>query len=160
MDLKTRFLTAEGRLGRKDFWTGVLMIVGVQVLFGWIPLLGLLLELALIYPWVCLVAKRLHDFGRSGWLAAFPHVSFLVMAVIVGGLDAAGVIAIESQSASMGQVLIEGVIGLAYLTAAFGFLFWVGLSKSDPQANAYGPTPGLAPERPPALADAGPSTSA
>lgn len=39
-----------------------------------IPVFGPFAGLALMLPWTCLMAKRLHDFGRSDWLVLVPAV--------------------------------------------------------------------------------------
>jgi uncharacterized membrane protein YhaH (DUF805 family) len=115
-----------------------------------IPLLGQLVILALIYPTVCVTAKRLHDFGRSGWLAAVPYViaaaAMLIgavtggMTMMLGGLAGHGVAA---AAAVGGMGIMAGVMGLTLL-AELAFLLWVGLSKGDPQPNAYGaPAPSV-----------------
>ncbi len=36
MDWKSLFFSAEGRIGRQAFWIGWLVLLGVQLLAGWI----------------------------------------------------------------------------------------------------------------------------
>jgi len=149
MDWKTLFLTADGRIGQKDFWIGFLILFVAGLVLGMIPLLGMIIGLALIYPNVCLYSKRLHDAGRSGWLAAVPYaigcVGFLLM-MMMGGMGAMGAMmgggndamASAGMMAGLGAM---GLIGLLMFAALIGFLLWVGLAKGDPGDNRYGPPP-------------------
>ena len=91
MRLVNLFLSFHGRIGRRGFWFGIiaLMIAGSalaipaypnilsdnpfrSVLKNWSQMgpYGLLLSLVLLYPATTLVTKRLHDRGKTGWLAA------------------------------------------------------------------------------------------
>ncbi len=84
VDLKTLFVSAEGRLSRSIFLgaAGVLFLllivyealtnVTLRLLTGWIvyPIL--------IYAAVCVLSKRLHDRGKSGWYTA------LIISALIG----------------------------------------------------------------------------
>lgn len=84
IDWKTLFISAEGRLARTPFLIAaailivVLMIyqslgITVKVITGW------LVYPALIYFGACILSKRLHDRGRSGWYAAMILCAFVAM---------------------------------------------------------------------------------
>jgi len=142
MNWQNLFLSANGRIGQKDFWIGYLILFVSGLVLGMIPVLGMLVGLALIYPNVCLFSKRLHDFGKTGWLQLAPIAIYLVLAVIaavVGGgaaaLTGAGDGGLVAVMATM------GVFVLVMVAVHLGFLLWVGLSKSDPASNPYGPPP-------------------
>ena len=66
MNWQFLFLSANGRIGQKDFWIGFLILFVAGIILGMIPVLGQIISIALIYPWVCLYSKRLHDFGKTG----------------------------------------------------------------------------------------------
>src|SRR5438270_11369721 len=85
MDWKGLFLTSHGRLGQRDFWIAWLILFVASLVLSMVPLLGQLAVLALIYPTVCITAKRLHDFGKSGWLAAVPY-AIAAVGMLIGGL--------------------------------------------------------------------------
>lgn len=150
MDWGKLFLTAEGRIGRQTFWIGFLILLGAGVVLGWIPILGALVSIALIYPWVCLYAKRFHDMGKSGWLAALPVAAPVVLMIVavmlgIGGVLSAGLA--EGGEPSPGAVFASlGVafvfLGLA-LIVGLGATLWAGLSESDPGPNRYGEPPSL-----------------
>ena len=148
MDWKFLFLSANGRIGQKDFWIGFLILFVAGFILGLIPVINLIAGLALIYPNVCLYSKRLHDFGKSGWLAAVPYgigaICLVIMmlaggaAIIGGGLGGDSSAAATGAVAAMGTIFLVG--GLAFLVGV-AFLLWVGLSKGDPGPNQYGPPP-------------------
>lgn len=147
MDWKTIYLTSNGRMGQRDFWIAWAILFVAALVASMVPVIGHLITLVLIYPFVCIAAKRLHDFGRSGWLAAVPYVVAFAAAVVggvmggmammlgaLGGRGAAGAAAVG------GFGLMVLLMSLAAL-AGLAFLLWVGLTRGDPQPNAYGPPP-------------------
>ncbi len=75
-DWKAVFFSAEGRLARKPFWGAAALLLAILVLYNSVA--GLTLRLVtgwmmypiLIFCGVCVLSKRLHDRGRSGWYAA------------------------------------------------------------------------------------------
>lgn len=153
MDWKALFFSPEGRIGRSAFWIGWLVLIGVNVVLGWIPLIGFLLSLATIYCNICVTSKRLHDIGRSGFLQVIPIVLCTTLcigaiAMVAGPAIMAG-LADANEDAIMAAVFagIGGMI-LAFLAAFLiwlGFLLWVGLSTGNPGENRYGPPPATAP---------------
>lgn len=149
MDWKTLFFSPDGRIGRSTFWIGWLVLLGVNVVLGWIPLVGFLLSLATVYCFVCVASKRLHDFGRSGFLQVIPMVLCTVLCigaiVMVAGPAIMAGLADANEEAIMAAVFAGiGGMMLAFLAAfliGFGFLLWVGLSIGNPGENRYGPPP-------------------
>ena len=81
IDWQTLYLSGQGRIGRAQFWIGAAGLICVGLVAGLIPVVGVLASLALIYPWACLTAKRLHDFGRSGLLVLVAAVPAVVAGV-------------------------------------------------------------------------------
>lgn len=155
MDWKSLFFSADGRIGRQAFWTGFAVLFVIWLLLNAIPGVGHLIMLAMTWCWVCLFSKRLHDFGKTGWLNLVPIATWFgatIVALVVGG---AGLIAAAAAGeneavgpffAAMGSMMLvfalAGLINLA-------FILWVGLTAPTPGDNAYGPHPSQAP--PPAL---------
>jgi uncharacterized membrane protein YhaH (DUF805 family) len=146
MDWKALFLTADGRIGQRDFWIGFAILFVAGFILGLIPLLGIIISIAMIYPNVCVTAKRLHDMGRSGWLMLVPWavstVAFMV-AMFSGGAALMGAAAGGSGGgmASMAGLGVALVAGCVALLVGLGFLLWVGLSKGEPGDNRFGPPP-------------------
>ena len=143
-DWRTLFLEGSGRIGQRDFWIGFAILFVAGLIIGMIPIIGALIGLLLIYPWVCLYAKRLHDFGKSGWLVLIPvglqllAMLFGLMAVFGGMIGAASSYG-DPGMAMLGGVGAAGALGLLSLIATIAFVLWVGLTKGDPGDNAYGP---------------------
>ena len=143
MNWQNLFLSANGRIGQKDFWIGFLILFVAGIVLGMIPLLGMIIGLALIYPNVCVFSKRLHDFGKTGWLAAVPYAMFaviMVVAMIAGGAAMFGA-ASGSAAGAGGAMAAMGTMGILFLlgfVAYVGFVLWVGLTKGDPGTNQYG----------------------
>lgn len=148
MDWQALFLSADGRIGRKDFWIGALILMVAWLLAPVFHLLAPIVWLLLLYPWVCVFSKRLHDFGRSGFLIVVP---FLVGAVAValglafGGAAALGSLWAAAFGGAVSWAMVIGGLGvMAGFLALAGvakviFILWVGLSPSDPGPNLYGP---------------------
>lgn len=96
MDWKYLFTSFEGRISRKPFWLGLLVLMATQWIVGILlfaalgfslmhgadpvmspgdmfllktfgVLLPLLVTLVFLYPSVAIYTKRWHDRGKSGW---------------------------------------------------------------------------------------------
>lgn len=142
MDWKTLFLTAEGRIGRRDFWIGFVLIFVASMVLSIIPVIGQIAGLLLIWPQICIHAKRLHDMGRSAWLMLVPFAVSLVCAILAmmtGGMAmmASGG---DGPAAWAGAGMAMLFLGLAVLVGLV-FLLWVGLTPTQPGENRYGPHP-------------------
>jgi uncharacterized membrane protein YhaH (DUF805 family) len=155
MDLQHVLFSPEGRIGRQDFWIGWLILFAAGWMLHFVPLLGTVLWLISVYCWIVLYAKRLHDFGRSGWWAIVPILAnFIGLGLLLGAI-AAAVVGIAAGAAyadghdaawwAIGPV-IGGALGAVWIAAFLGlvhlaFLLWVGLTPSDARPNRYGPPP-------------------
>ena len=148
-DFKSAMLSFEGRLRRSHFWIGVLIIFGANVVLGWIPIIGLLVTLALIWSNVAISVKRLHDMGKSGWFVLAPYVigfglTIIGVVMMFGGIAASGMsdgyndgnpaAFFALMGPAFGLFAIAGLVSLA-------FLLWIGLTDSQPGDNRFGPNP-------------------
>lgn len=153
MDWKTLFFSPEGRIGRSEFWIGWLVLLGVGVVTGWIPLIGWLVSLVAIYCSVCIYAKRLHDMGKTGWLQVIPiAVGVLAIGWAVVSIGSGAIFA--AMSGASDEIIAAGALGglgmgLLGLGIAFlvglGFLLWVGLTPGEPGENRFGAPPARGP---------------
>ena len=114
-------LSPSGRIPRREFWPGFAVVMVASVVLNFIPLLGQLLGLVMLWPQFCIHAKRLHDLGKSALLMLIP------LAVTI----AAGVLSLVSDRLSFGVSFLVGG----------AFLLWVGLTPGQAGPNPYGPAP-------------------
>lgn len=143
LDWKALFLDAKGRIGQKDYWIGIGILFAAGIVLGWVPLIGTIVSIASIYFGVCVSSKRLHDMGRSGWLAAIPY-GVTALAVVLSAATMFGGIMSAANGSDFGALAGMGaatsVWGLAFLVN-IGFLIWLGVTAGQPGDNAYGPSP-------------------
>jgi uncharacterized membrane protein YhaH (DUF805 family) len=162
------FLSPQGRATTGQFWVGVivLLVVGLALSlpsnFGLVDVTSpesqslqmvlLVVSIALIYPQLCVYAKRFHDAGKSAWwFLAVIGVSILLN-FIVGIMltipyfpqlaaaqgDQEAMIAIQ---ASMQEKIVWPATGVGIVIGLI-VAFVVGNLRSDPGENKYGPPPG------------------
>ena len=93
MDWKHLFLDFSGRINRKPFWIGMVILFLVNLVVSQV-LGGLLLQLVVwvvfIYPSIAVSVKRCHDRGKSGWwclLYVIPLVGLVWAIVDLGILE-------------------------------------------------------------------------
>jgi uncharacterized membrane protein YhaH (DUF805 family) len=124
IDWRELFLLAGGRTARAAFWIAVAMLFAVSALYE--ALAGPTLKLltfwfvypALLASSACVLSKRLHDRGRSGWWAAL-----VLLAVVMIWPTPHGV---------------RAVIAWPVLIWAFVEL---GVMAGEQGANRFGPNP-------------------
>lgn len=144
---RTALFSFEGRLRRQNFWISWLILLGVGVVLGWLPILGILISIGLIWPNLAITVKRLHDMGRTGWLAAIPYAVAFIGTTIGGfmiGVSAiANSAALDREEPAAILALIGPVFGLIGLITlvCLGFLIWIGVTDSQPGENRFGPNP-------------------
>jgi len=79
------FLSSNGRLSRTPFLIAAGVLIGVAVLYEAIAgytlhwLTGWLVYPALLFSGACVLSKRLHDRGRSGWWALLILVAVVAV---------------------------------------------------------------------------------
>lgn len=81
------FFVASGRIGRGVYGAAFLILLFVFVLsfipLASIPALNWVVALIFFHCMICLAAKRLHDFGASGWLAGMPFMVLYAFAIFL-----------------------------------------------------------------------------
>ncbi len=147
LDWQKLLFSFEGRTRRSHFWIGWLICLGAGVVAGWIPLIGMVLSIALIWPNLAISVKRLHDMGQSGWLVVIPWVASIVGTVaafsMIGISAFTNAAALDEGDPAAIFALLGPAMGLfaVIMLVCFGFLLWIGLSDSKPGDNRYGPNP-------------------
>ncbi len=156
MNWSDLFFTPEGRIGRKPFLLAVAILWVAGLAVHVLPLLGGLLWLMSLYCWICVLSKRLHDMGRTGWLQLAPMV-IGVGGLILGGLMVMASILGPAASGFVADHLLMGLgamiggmwIGAALLALAVTihllFLLWLSLSPGQTGDNRFGPRPAPSP---------------
>ena len=120
------FLSSNGRLSRTPFLIAAAVLIGFTAVYeatvgvghtlNWLT--GWLVYPALIFSGACLLSKRLHDRGRSGWWAAL-----ILMAIV----------AVWPQP----EHYLDFVFSLVILWA----IVELGVMGGEQGANRYGPPP-------------------
>jgi len=154
MDWGRLFFSPEGRIGQRDYWLGVLILIVLWVLSHLAHIFAPLIWLLLLWPWVCVIAKRLHDFGKSGWMILIPVVIgciAVIGAIVAGGVGVIAAIfaaATDGGSDAVNWMSALGALGVALVFLGVAavvkiiFLIWVGAVRGDAGDNRYGPPPG------------------
>lgn len=125
------FFSPEGRVGRATFCLSTGLLVGLLAIFEHEvnglarALLAGPVKLALFVSGVCVLSKRLHDRGRSGWWGAAPLFAFLAVWPWPQGW--------------------RGLLGVVVLAVS---VFELGLGPGERRFNRFGPPPRLTPRQP------------
>lgn len=136
------YLSPSGRITRRDYWLhGFLVIFAVNILLGWIPIIGQLLTIVTIWPSIAVAFKRLHDRDLPGWWIFVPSIPTVLGAVLLG---AAAFASLDGSVAGTlytlgGILLLGGVVGSLWI------IFGVLARRGAPGPNRYGPNPSVRP---------------
>jgi len=135
-DLRTLF-SFRGRAGRREFWRLMLALIALSFglsLLGAVPggqIIGIPFSLAGNIAQWAVVARRLHDLGRSGWWqvpAMALGAAALVRAVQLGPA------AVEANPGLAGALLGAMLLSMAFLVV-------IGVVRGDPGPNRFGQPP-------------------
>ena len=159
------YLSPNGRISQSTYWRGVITLFVVSAVLSVVsafvsPFLGML-GLVVIWPWIVLHVKRLHDGGMTGWITIAVIVAAIVISFILGmvlqpllGVNQAAIQEEINAVAASGDVgaimdvtkdlskkqLPASLLQSALMTGIIGF--GMSLIKSDPAPNDYGPPEG------------------
>lgn len=156
----------QGRILKNRFWQGLVVLTVVSVIVTALPVyLGTmfgLLSLLLIYPYVCVYAKRFHDAGTTGWWVIAVWLGSVVLSFIEGmllgpvflGEEGRAIQAEAAERLSQGEfdvwmqaqeriseiMLPMSIMSVIANNAIIGFI--VGSLATEPRTNKHGPVPG------------------
>lgn len=125
IDWAELFFSSTGRVARGPFLLAAAVLVAIALLYEATvgPTLHLLtgwfVYPALLFSGCCVLSKRLHDRGRSGWLAAI-----IVLALIVA------------------WPIPRGFIDFAFSLVIIWAAVELGVIAGEQGANRFGPPPG------------------
>lgn len=169
MDFRFLFLEPQGRLAPKPFARGLVLLTGAFMIITIITAIGApsfgVLQYVLVYPYICLFGKRLHDAGLSAWIWLAYLLGFSVLnmffSVLFLPLLSPGAYAVQAelQKAMETGGLTAGfelmaeraaeIARLSVVTTVAAFLVasaLIGLAlyrmRSEKTLNRYGPPPG------------------
>jgi uncharacterized membrane protein YhaH (DUF805 family) len=157
MNLFTLLTSLDGRIGRKSYWVGSLIIIGavLAAAFAIIAVWGAQVfdgpyagnsALTLALGWVLMLAsipvavKRLHDLNRSGH---YLWPIFILDGLLTAG-DIAGITGTANEPTAIGWVLVA-----IYAIYALVLFIHMGFYRGTQGHNDFGADP-LAPEEIPA----------
>ena len=144
MDFSHLYLSTEGRIGRKMWWIGyiILAVIGIVVmlivagLFGQLSfgtrLINFIYVLIIAFPAYAVSAKRFQDRNKSGALAAI-----LIGITIVSSLVQLFGVGIDPMHPST----IMTILGLAMVAVGIWYLIELGILRGTVGDNQYGPDP-------------------
>ena len=166
MNLTGILFSPNGRIGPASFWRGLIALVGVGIVSQIIQVFGPamigiivgFLSIALIYPYVVLFGKRLHDSGRSAWWFLAIIVVWGIIGYFVGTMmqsmfapDMKEMLEIAAESGSISRVMevsrqvakqtfLPGLVSGIAMQGALGYI--MASLKSEPGSNRFGPPEG------------------
>ena len=147
MDFVRLLISPDGRISRASFWIAWLIILAVEcvlrlalgVPFAPTPsdpfptrLLSFLIEVALFYPSIAIMVKRLHDRNQSGEITGWLIVPYSVL-MLTNLLGMSG----DPDHRGMVETLLLVATGIIMLA----FMVDLGFRRGTAGANRYGPDP-------------------
>jgi uncharacterized membrane protein YhaH (DUF805 family) len=102
MNIGNLLFSPTGRISRKPFWIGFVIIVVVYFALSLLSLvagplaslIALITIILVVYMACCVHSKRLHDFGKTGWLFGLALIATFILFII--GLWPAVSVAMEA----------------------------------------------------------------
>jgi len=125
MNFDTLFVSPAGRTARAEF-VGALVTLLAAFAFYYFLVPGRnsqWVQLVFLFPAVVLLARRLHDMGRTAWPLVVPAALIVAMAwlyLYVPGAE------------------MKGMVRLAAIAVSAAFIVWGLIGKSQAEANRFG----------------------
>lgn len=148
MDFGYLYTSFEGRINRKPYWIGliVLIIVMMVIIFGasflligsiveptfQTRLVTFVLQILFLYPSTALMVKRLHDRNRPSYWAAF----ILVPMVLKSLTDLMGM-----TGDPLNQNALDYLLNIIVFAVSIWFFIELGCLRGTVGSNQYGPDP-------------------
>ena len=127
MNYETTLANPMGRTGRNAFvGAGIVLLLAIAFYMFLVHAgrNGQWVMVTFLYPGFVLLARRLHDMGKTAWLLVVP-----------GAVFAAGsYLFLFTANAKLGQEVIWAGVGISAVFAVWGLV-----GKSQGEANKFGP---------------------
>lgn len=174
MDFRRVFFDPQGRIGPRVFGQGYILLTGVMLVVTVLSVVvspGVaILQYALVFPYICLFGKRLHDAGQSAWLWLVFLMGYFLINVVASAIlvpvmapethaiqlevqkvmEAGGFNAGMEELARRAPEIAQSsaLVNVAVLLIASAIVGFAAYSlRSDPNTNRHGP-PTLRGDRP------------
>ena len=125
MNFDTLFVSPAGRTARAEF-VGALVTLLAAFAFYYFLVPGRnsqWVQLVFLFPAVVLLARRLHDMGRTAWPLVVPAALIVAMAWLY----------LYVPNAEM-----KSMVRLAAIVVSAAFIVWGLIGKSQAEANRFG----------------------
>ncbi|BAT57978.1 inner membrane protein YhaH [Variibacter gotjawalensis] len=144
MDFAYLFTRSDGRINRKPFWMGILVMIAISIvviglLAFTVGMVGrgakivvFIVQLLFLYPSYNLMVKRLHDRDRPDFFA----IIMLAPALVNGLFDVLG---ITGNPLNMGP--LDYLLGIVQLGIGIWSLVELGCLRGTVGPNQHGPDP-------------------
>ena len=75
-----------GRIQANQFWQGVIVLVGFQIVLQVLVVLGInlgvfstIIAVGIVYPYLCVYGKRLHDSNKTAWMFLLFAIGYVII---------------------------------------------------------------------------------
>ena len=126
MNYETTLANPMGRTGRNAFvGAGIVLLLAIAFYMFLVHAgrNGQWVMVTFLYPGFVLLARRLHDMGKTAWLLAVPGIVYAVGCYY----------ALFTANVALGNQVIWAGVAISAIVAVWGLL-----GKSDDGANKYG----------------------
>lgn len=119
MNYDMLYVNPAGRTSRGHYLPAMIVLIAVAAFFGFVVKgrTATFCMLVLMYPGLVLLARRLHDMGRSAWTLAVPALFLL------------GTFAVWFDYTSFGE-RVDAALPWIALVAALAFALWGALGRN------------------------------
>ena len=129
-DLLPLYTSAHGSVSRRDFWIAAAVLLAAGIVLGFIPIIGSIASILLLYPWTCLAMRRLRDMGRAPAIALLP-IGLCTVSALLAIVTAASI----ANPVLLGTAMVIGgiavLVGTLSMILALLFLIWIGLAPGQ-----------------------------
>lgn len=149
MDFAYLFTSFEGRISRKPYWMGTLLLIAIWLVIIMMAVFGgmemqsrtfmlatVVVQLAMLYPSAALMVKRFHDRNRPSWFAGLMLVPVVLQSVC-------------SLLGLTGNPLQQNALDYAFAAYLFVVGIWffieLGCLRGTAGPNQFGPDPLMMP---------------
>jgi uncharacterized membrane protein YhaH (DUF805 family) len=140
------YFSPSGRISRSQYWLKYfvpVLVIGLilsllQLVGGGFQILSVLFQLAVAWPGVALLVKRIHDRNKSGWLVWVLYGP-MILAVLFSIAAIFAIALSSSEIASLG--MISGILWIIVVAVAIWFFVEFGCMRGTVGVNQYGADP-------------------